>query len=133
MSDAELDAQIRADGGDPAAIRARGRTFLFRLLAYALAPEHSVGSEQFVYWNAGHPARSLAPDVFVKLGVRDAAFRSWKTWEEGGVPELAVEIVSASDADEEAWQAKLGKYRELGVKELVRFDPADSPGARLRV
>ena len=33
MSDEELDASIRADGGDPAAIRARGEAFVAELIA----------------------------------------------------------------------------------------------------
>jgi hypothetical protein len=43
------------------------RTFLFQLLGSALGAEHSVGSDQFVYWNASNPRRKLAPDVFVKM------------------------------------------------------------------
>lgn len=109
------------------------RTFLFRLLRDALGPAHSVGSEQFVYWNARDPKRSLAPDAFVKLGVPDTTFRSWKTWEQGGVPELAVEITSPSDLDEAGWAEKLARYAELGIRELVRFDVEASEGARIRV
>lgn len=33
LSDAEVDAEIRADGGDPQAIRARGKAFVDQLLA----------------------------------------------------------------------------------------------------
>src|SRR5262249_38323865 len=47
------------------------RTFLFRLLRFALGPGHSLGSDQFVYWIASDPHRFLAPDVFVRLGVPD--------------------------------------------------------------
>ena len=63
------------------------RTFLFRMLTYALGPAHSVGSDQFVYWNARDPRRSLAPDIFVKKDVADTPFGSWKTWEQGGAPD----------------------------------------------
>jgi Uma2 family endonuclease len=107
------------------------RIFLFRLLRFALGPGHRVGSEQFLYWNAADSARCLAPDVVVRLGVPDALFKTWKTWEEGGVPDLAVEIVSESDR--RSWSDKFADYRELGVKELVRFDPSAREGARLRV
>jgi Putative restriction endonuclease len=107
------------------------RTFLFRLLTFALGPAHRVGSEQFLYWNASDKERCLAPDAVVRLNVPDAQFKTWKTWEEGGVPDLAVEIVS--DSDRRQWSEKLSDYHELGVKELVRFDPAQPEGARLRV
>jgi Uma2 family endonuclease len=109
------------------------RTFLFRVLQFALAPAHSVGSDQFVYWNARDTQRKLSPDVFVKVDVRDASFGSWKTWENGGVPELAVEIISPNEGDGIAWEEKLARYHELGVKELVRFDPEATEGRRLRV
>ena len=106
------------------------RTVLFALLK-TFAAEHSIGSEQFVYWMATEPARCIAPDAFVRLGTPDTSFDSWKTWERGA-PQLAVEIVSASDAPEKDWKEKLAKYHELGVQELVRFDPSAPGGSRLR-
>jgi Uma2 family endonuclease len=108
------------------------RTFLFQLLSFALGPEHSLGSDQFVYWNASDPKRKLAPDVFVRLGVPQTAFGSWKTWAQGGAPELAVEIISPNEGDGVAWEEKLARYHELGVNELVRFDPEEPEGRRLR-
>ncbi len=109
------------------------RTFLFRLLRFALGPAHSVGSDQFVYWNASDPRRCLAPDVFFKRDVADTWTGSWKTWEQGGVPELAVEIVSPNEGDRIEWEEKLRRYHELGLHELVRFDPEAAEGQRLRV
>jgi hypothetical protein len=107
------------------------RIFLFRLLRFALGPGHRIGSEQFLYWNAADSTRCLAPDAVVRVGVPDATFKRWKTWEEGGVPDLAVEIVS--DSDRRSWTDKLADYRELGIKELVRFDPSAAEGGRLRI
>jgi hypothetical protein len=108
------------------------RTFLFRMLQFALGPAHSVGSDQFVYWNARDARRNLAPDVFVKLDVPDSSFGSWKTWERGGAPDLAVEIVSPNEGDGVTWDEKIARYHELGVKELVRFDPEEPEGQRVR-
>jgi Uma2 family endonuclease len=108
------------------------RTLLFQLLTHNFAESACIGSDQFVYWNARDPGRSLAPDIFVRLGMKDDIFTSWKSWERG-TPELAIEIVSESDERDSAWDDKLGRYHELGIKELVRFD-ADSPeGQRLRI
>lgn len=111
------------------------RTFLYKLLQFALGPDHSVGSDQFVYWNAADNRRSVAPDVIVKLGVPDAYFGSWKTWERGGAPDMAVEIVSPSERERGGpeWEEKLSSYHELGVSELVRFDAEQPEGRRLRV
>lgn len=108
------------------------RTFLFQLLAFALGNEHTVCSDQFVYWNASNPKRCLSPDVFVKLEREPRAFGAWKTWEQGGPPELAVEIISPNEGDGVEWDEKLARYHELGVLELVRFDPAAPEGRRLR-
>jgi Uma2 family endonuclease len=109
------------------------RTFLFQLLRFALGPSHSVGSDQFVYWIASDPKRKLSPDVFVRLGIAQTAFGSWKTWEKGGPPDLAVEIVSPNEGDGLAWEDKLARYHELGVKELARFDTESPQGMRLRM
>jgi Uma2 family endonuclease len=108
------------------------RTFLFQLLGFALGPEHSVGSDQFVYWIASNSKRWLAPDVFVRLGVPQTIFGSWKTWEQGGPPDLAVEIVSPNEGAGLTWEEKFARYHELGVKELLRFDPDKPEGERLR-
>lgn len=108
------------------------RTALYDVLMTALAERASVGSDQFVYWNARDPGRCLAPDAFVKLDVPDSPFPSWKTWERG-TPELAIEILSDSDDRRGAWEDKLERYHELGIRELVAFDADADEGARLRI
>ena len=103
------------------------RTALYQILRRALGAQHSVGSDQFVYYDASDPGACLAPDVFVKLGGGSEEITSWKVWERG-TPELAVEIVSRSDAAETPWQEKLERYHRLGVRELLRFEQqAPSP------
>jgi Uma2 family endonuclease len=110
------------------------RTFLFRLLSYALGSGHTVGSDQFIYWNAATSALRLAPDAFVRLGhPQPAKLGSWQTWVTGGAPDLAVEIVSPNEGDGVTWDEKLSRYHQLGVIELVRFDPEGPEGRRLRV
>ncbi|MBN1609145.1 MAG: Uma2 family endonuclease [Polyangiaceae bacterium] len=108
------------------------RSLLYELLVDYLGLEFTVGSEQFVYYAADDPHQSVAPDAFVRLEPRGERIRSWKTWERGA-PEVAAEIVSDSDAPEPSVQDKLARYRRLGVRELVRFDPQAPAGSRLRV
>lgn len=98
------------------------RTELFQILKLALADSCSLGSSQYVYWNAAEPGRCIAPDLFVRVGEPDTLFACWKTWERGA-PDIAVEIIGDSDSTELAWDAKLESYLELGVTEVVRFDP----------
>ena len=107
------------------------RTLLFEILRRAFGAEATVGSDQFVYWNAADPRRCLAPDVFVRVGVRDHSFDSWKTWERGA-PQIAVEIISESDSSPLSWEEKLARYQELGVIEVLRFDERAAAGQRLR-
>jgi Uma2 family endonuclease len=98
------------------------RVLLYQLLCDHLGLRATVGSDQFVYYDAGDPSRCLAPDVYVQLEPPSGKIRSWKTWERGA-PELAVEIVSPSDAPALPWSEKLARYQTMGVSELVRFDP----------
>lgn len=107
------------------------RTELFQILKLAYAEQCSIGSSQFVYWNAADPARCMAPDVFLRVGEPDSLFACWKTWERGA-PDIAVEIIGDSDSTELGWEAKLEAYLELGVTEVVRFDPV-APADFLRV
>ena len=92
-----------------------------------------VGSDQFIYWAQFRPQKVVAPDVYVLPGVpREARISCLKTWEAGLVPSFAVEIVSSNDVDKDYREAP-GRYDELGVTELVVFDPDHQRGRdRLR-
>jgi Uma2 family endonuclease len=102
------------------------RILLYQLLRDHLGAEATVGSDQFVYYDAADPKRSVAPDIYVQLKPPADKVRSWKTWERGA-PDVAVEIVSPSDAPQLAWSEKFRRYHSLGVRELVRFDPEARP------
>jgi Uma2 family endonuclease len=130
------------------------RTILLAFLERAFGDRAAIGSEQFVYFDAGDPRRCVAPDAFVRLGAENDDFPTWKVWERGA-PDVAVEIASlfmgrgpvrfaqgrlieassppARSRNERPWADKLADYRAIGVRELVRFDPEASSGKRLRV
>ena len=106
---------------------------LYKLVRAVCVPEHTVGADQFVYFDAANPKRCLAPDAFVTLGVPDHDFDSYLVWEEG-TPTLAFEVLSPSDTPERwTFEEKLRRYRALGVRELVTFHVDAQPGERLRV
>jgi hypothetical protein len=107
------------------------RTALYQTVQRALGDRATVGSEQFIFWDPSDPKQRCAPDLMVRFGVAKWGFDSWKVWEDGA-PELAVEIISASDSGDAAWCQKLARYRKLGVIELVAFDAAD-PDRPLRI
>jgi hypothetical protein len=82
-----------------------------------------VGSDQFLYWERFRPQKVVAPDVYVLPGVpRGARIRCLKTWEDGVVPSFALEIISENDVEGD-YRESPGRYDELGVTELVVFDP----------
>jgi Uma2 family endonuclease len=107
------------------------RTLLWQFLKHAFADNALIGCDQFVYWDAANPRVCLAPDAFVRLGQPDELFRTWRVWERGA-PHLAIEVISSDDARDKNWSAKLNAYRQLGVQELVRFDP-EATQRRLRI
>ncbi|MGK4000389.1 Uma2 family endonuclease [Sorangium sp. So ce1024] len=82
-----------------------------------------VGADQFIYYQQFDPSKVVAPDVYVLPGVAPGRrVRSWKVWETGMAPSFALEVASSDDPYKE-YADVLERYRELGVKELVIFDP----------
>lgn len=108
------------------------RTLLYLLLSDYLGETHTVGSDQFVYWDASDPKRCIAPDVYVQCSPPGERVRVWKVWERGA-PDVAVEIVSESDAPAAEWSSKLCSYQSLGVSEVVRLDLLTDAAPSLRV
>jgi Uma2 family endonuclease len=106
------------------------RTLVYDFLTLAFSDVAAIGSDQFVYWDRTNPRVCLSPDAFVCFGAKDEHFPSWKVWERG-VPQVAVEIISGSES-ELSWDEKLARYRQLGVSELVWFDP-EVPEQPLRI
>ena len=106
---------------------------LYQMLCAVCVPEHTVGADQFVYFDAANPRRCLAPDAFVTLGVTDHDFDSYLVWEEG-TPDVAFEVLSPSDTPERwTFEEKLRRYHALGVRELVTFHVDAPEGERLRI
>ncbi len=108
------------------------RTTLYLLLSEHLGEQFVVGSDQFVYWDAGNPRQCLAPDVYAKRTPRGEPVRTWKVWERGA-PDVAVEITSDSDSMPADWNAKLEQYQAIGIAELVRVNLLDERKPALRV
>ena len=83
------------------------------------------GSDQFIYWAQHDPQACAAPDIYVLPGVpQDIAIDVWKVWERGVVPSLVIEVVGR-DPHKDYEQAPR-RYAELGVLELIVFDPFPS-------
>jgi Uma2 family endonuclease len=81
-----------------------------------------VGADQYVGWDPDDAEKVLAPDVYVLPGVAPGEdFEFWKVWQTGIVPSFALEIVSKRKKKDYTTVPPL--YGELGVEELVIFDP----------
>jgi Putative restriction endonuclease len=106
------------------------RPLLARFLAERGVVAHA-GADQFIYWAEGTPTKRIAPDVYVLPGVpQEIAIPSWKTWETGVAPSFVLEI--AGDDYSKDYEDNPVLYDELGVDELVIFDPHARPGSRSR-
>jgi hypothetical protein len=98
------------------------RPLVERWLASRGAPTF-VGADQFVYYRQYHPKKVIAPDLYVLPGVPPGRrVKSWKVWETGIVPSFALEVVSSNDVEKD-YREGLERYAELGVAEVLLFDP----------
>ena len=81
-----------------------------------------VGADQFIYWRQHDAHARVAPDIYVLPGVDPHTHvRTWKLWLDRVVPSFAFEITS-QDWEKEYFDVP-ARYSDLGVRELVIFDP----------
>jgi Uma2 family endonuclease len=92
---------------------------------YRDRPDVYVGGNMLFYYIEGDPRRSLAPDVFVALGVPRRERRIYKLWEEGKGPDLIIEITSRSTRDEDLLDKKLLYEQTFMVREYLLYDPIE--------
>jgi len=85
-------------------------------------PNVYVGADLLIYYVEGDPSKSVAPDVFVSLGVPKGYRRTYLIWEEGKPPDVVFEIASPG-----TWRADITSkrrlYERLGIDEYFLFDP----------
>jgi Uma2 family endonuclease len=77
----------------------------------------------FLYYEENNANAVRSPDVMVVRGVDPAPRRlSFRTWEEGAVPCVVIELTSKGTASEDLGPKK-DLYERLGVREYFLFDP----------
>ena len=82
-----------------------------------------VAGNLLIYYEQGNPRASVAPDVFVVIGVANHDRKSYRLWDEGAkAPDFVLEITSHSTREEDQGH-KRELYRRLGVKEYWQYDP----------
>ena len=102
-------------------------TSMFALLGglrehFARRDDVYVASNMFLYYAEGEPKKNRAPDIMVIFGVPKHTRNIFKTWEEGAVPSVIVELSSPQTIREDLGP-KRELYARLGVAEYYLFDP----------
>src|ERR671932_1014426 len=85
-------------------------------------PDVYVAGNLLLYYEEGNPAASVAPDVFVVVGVPKHPRRIYKLWEEGQSPAVVIEVTSRSTRLDDLGTKRV-LYESLGVPEYFLFDP----------
>lgn len=108
-------------------------SLLYAILEHEAGAKHTVGADQFVYFDRADLGRCIAPDVFIRLGIHFDDFDTWKIWEKGGPPDACFEILSVSDKPSKVpLEIKLASYAAMGTREVFMFDFDAAEGTRLR-
>ena len=81
-----------------------------------------VSGNLLIYYEEGNPNTSVAPDVFVVIGVPSHTRPIYKVWEEGKGPDFVLEITSRHTRDRDEGP-KRALYESLGVQEYWQYDP----------
>ena len=96
-------------------------------LGWAERQDFYVGGNMFVYFNLKQVRNKdfRGPDVFVALNVPKRERKSWVVWEEGKGPDVVIELLSESTAEQDKTQKKQVYQNQLRVPEYFWFDPFD--------
>ena len=84
-----------------------------------------VGGNMFVYFSLAQVKNQdfRGPDFFAVLEVPKGERRSWVVWEEGKAPDVVIELLSDSTAEQDKNEKKLIYQNQLRVSEYFWFDP----------
>lgn len=75
-----------------------------------------------VHFDRENPDRGALPDLLVALGRKPGPRSGFRVWEEGGPPDVAIDVTSPSTAlKDRKWSRAL--CQKGGVPELLSFDP----------
>lgn len=122
----EREIEYPTSDGQPMAETTLHRKVMSSLIGglerrYADTADVWVGGNLLLYYVEGRPEKSVAPDVLLVRGVEKRDRDTYLLWEEKP-PSLIFEITSRSTRREDTGPKK-ALYEELGVAELVLFDP----------
>ena len=112
--------------GKPMAVSDFHRQILIRTLQvldthFEEKPEVYVSGDILMYYVEGDPRKSVAPDVLVSFGLGKKRRRTYKVWEEGKVPDFAMEFSSKNTYRDDLGK-KLELYGLLGIQDYFLYD-----------
>jgi Uma2 family endonuclease len=87
-------------------------------------PDCYVAAELRVHRDEHNHRDYREPDILVDLGVADAVRPYYYLWEEPKAPDLVLEVLSPSSAENKDLTWKRDWYRREGVREYVVLDPS---------
>ncbi|VXD21752.1 conserved hypothetical protein [Planktothrix serta PCC 8927] len=84
-----------------------------------------VGGNMFLYFSLAQVRNQdfKGPDFFAVLGVPKKERKSWVVWEEGKAPDVIIELLSPSTAQEDKTNKKLIYQNQVRVPEYFWYDP----------
>jgi Uma2 family endonuclease len=84
-----------------------------------------VGGNMFVYFSAAQLKSEdfRGPDFFAVLGVPKGERKSWVVWQEGKAPDVVIELLSESTAQQDKTEKKAIYQDRLRVPEYFWYDP----------
>ena len=89
---------------------------------YVNDPNTFVAVALLLYYTEGEPADVVAPDLFVSYGVPNRDRDWYKVWEEGKVPDFALEVSSEESAEDNLGR-NMETYARIGIAEYCVYDP----------
>ena len=88
---------------------------------FAPNPEVYISGDIMMYYREGDPRKSISPDVLVCFGINPKMRLTYKTWEEGKVPDFVMEFSSKSTYDKDLGE-KMDVYASLGIQNYFLYD-----------
>ncbi len=80
-----------------------------------------VSGDILMYYVKGFPEKVVSPDVLVTIGIGKKRRRTYKVWEEGKVPDFAMEFSSENTYHNDL-SVKKELYASLGIRDYFLYD-----------
>ena len=124
------DVELYPDSdGKPMAVSDLHRRILTRTIEvldtyFQDRPEVYVSGDIMMYYVQGNPQKSVSPDVLVAFGLGKKLRRTYLVWNEGKVPDFAMEFSSESTYRNDLGH-KMQLYASLGIQDYFLYDAED--------